>query len=303
MSYSPLVSVGMPTYNRPHSLRRALECMTKQTYSNLEIVISDNCSPNGETDAVVKEFSELDSRIIFYKQKENVGIARNFNAVLEKATGEYFMWAADDDEWEDNFIELCVTELNRLGPDYVAAITEVQYFSDDERFDFFSEGQPFYGFFSLDVMDRMMHMLKYCYGNLSYSLFRRQVLLHTNGTIFDYLEPKSLNEIPLLLYIAQHGNWVVSPEIAFYKRTNINTYEQAKWEKVGGKLPNSKGLLYYRYLPRNFGYHRQAKKDIFSAIELLDLNLLDKTKLKSIAFALLTKHLGAFAVKRKKRAF
>lgn len=303
MSNTPLVSIGIPTYNRPSSLRRVLECITTQTYSNLEIIISDNCSPNGETDAVVRAFLEYDSRIMYYTQKKNVGMTPNFRTVLEKATGEYFMWAADDDEWADNFIELCVAELVSLGPNYVAAITEVQYFSDDKRFEFFSEGQPFYGYFSPNAMDRMMRMLKYCYGNLAYSLFRRQVLLHAEGTFFDYLDPKSLNEIPLLLYIAQQGNWVVLPAVSFYKRTNKNTYEQAKWEKVGGELPNSNGLSYYRHLPRNFGYHRQATKDIFSAIELLDLNLLDKTKLKFIVFALLMKHFGAFVIKRKKRAF
>ncbi|MBU4370171.1 glycosyltransferase [Patescibacteria group bacterium] len=43
-----LVSVGIPTYNRPESLRRTLECITSQTYKNLEIIISDNCSPNQE---------------------------------------------------------------------------------------------------------------------------------------------------------------------------------------------------------------------------------------------------------------
>ena len=44
----PLVSVGIPTYNRPEGLRRTLECITKQTYKNLEIIVSNNCSSGPE---------------------------------------------------------------------------------------------------------------------------------------------------------------------------------------------------------------------------------------------------------------
>lgn len=106
--YSPLVSVGIPTYNRPEGLRRTLECITGQTYKNLEIIVSDNCSRNPDTEKVGREFAEKDSRVQYFRQKENFGMGRNFEFVLEKAQGEYFMWAADDDEWNLMFIEECV---------------------------------------------------------------------------------------------------------------------------------------------------------------------------------------------------
>ena len=104
LTVGPLVSVGIPTYNRPDGLRRTLECITGQTYKNLEIIVSDNCSPGPGTEAVVREFMARDSRIQYYRQGENKGPTFNFKFVLEKATGEYFMWAADDDEWESHFI-------------------------------------------------------------------------------------------------------------------------------------------------------------------------------------------------------
>ena len=102
--HGPLVSVGIPTYNRPEGLRRTLEYITGQTYKNLEIIVSDNCSPGLETEAVVKEFITKDSRIQYYRQDENIGSSSNFKFVLEKAAGEFFMWAADDDIWEPTFI-------------------------------------------------------------------------------------------------------------------------------------------------------------------------------------------------------
>jgi glycosyltransferase involved in cell wall biosynthesis len=108
MSEQPLVSIGIPTYNRAAGLRRVLGCMTTQTYQNLEIIISDNASPDLAVEEVVCEFTGRDKRIQYYKQEANKGTEFNFKFVLQKAQGNYFMWAADDDEWESNFIEVCM---------------------------------------------------------------------------------------------------------------------------------------------------------------------------------------------------
>jgi glycosyltransferase involved in cell wall biosynthesis len=104
----PIVSVGIPTYSRPDGLRRALTQICGQTYSNLEIVVSDNASPGRETSEVIAQFSARDSRINWHRQAANIGAWSNFKFVLAKATGEYFMWAADDDEWDPSFVERCV---------------------------------------------------------------------------------------------------------------------------------------------------------------------------------------------------
>ena len=108
-----MVSVGIPCYNRPEGLRRTLECITGQTYTNLEIIVSDNCSPESEIEAIVCDFIKDDDRIHYYRQDENRGSSFNFKFVLEKATGKYFMWAADDDEWEPNFISFLLDFLIR----------------------------------------------------------------------------------------------------------------------------------------------------------------------------------------------
>lgn len=105
MDNGPLVSVGIPCYNRPEGLRRTLECICGQTYRNLEIIISDNCSPDPDVERVAREFACKDPRIQYFRQSVNEGPAFNFKFVLEKATGEYFMWASDDDEWESEFIQ------------------------------------------------------------------------------------------------------------------------------------------------------------------------------------------------------
>ena len=104
MSPLPLVSIGIPTFNRPAGLREVLICMTSQTYPNLQIIIGDNCSDNEEVARVVDEFIQ-DSRIVYYRHEKNMGATYNFQFVLDKAEGEYFMWAADDDRFSLNYIE------------------------------------------------------------------------------------------------------------------------------------------------------------------------------------------------------
>src|SRR5262249_36893816 len=105
---NPLVSVGIPTFNRPKGLRRTLRLICDQTYPNLEILVSDNASPGSETEWVVREFTEVDPRIKYFRQTANIGPIANFRFVLANASGDYFMWAADDDEWNARFVETCL---------------------------------------------------------------------------------------------------------------------------------------------------------------------------------------------------
>ncbi len=100
----PLVSVGIPAYNRPEGLRRTLESITRQTYKNLEIIVSDNCSPDPNVEHTARDFQKLDNRIQYFRQTENTGAMSNFRFVLGKGRGEYFIWAADDDFISEDFI-------------------------------------------------------------------------------------------------------------------------------------------------------------------------------------------------------
>ncbi len=115
MEEEPLVSVGIPCYNRPEGLRRTLECITGQTYRNLEIIISDNCSPNPDVERVGREFADRDQRVRYIRQIENLGMENNFQFVLNEANGEYFMWACDDDTFSLDYIEKCTKRIGNYG--------------------------------------------------------------------------------------------------------------------------------------------------------------------------------------------
>ena len=102
----PLVSIGIPTYNRADGY--LCECLTSalnQTYSNLEIIVADNCSSDN-TEEVVNNFSSYN--LIYHKHPKNVGPQNNFNFCLEQASGSYFLLLHDDDLIDQDFIETCM---------------------------------------------------------------------------------------------------------------------------------------------------------------------------------------------------
>src|SRR4030042_2488708 len=102
----PLVTIAIPTYNRADGfLKEAIRSALNQTYSNIEIIVSDNCSVDNTT-TVVKSFN--DPRIRYFKHKENIGANNNFNFCVEQARGAYFLLLHDDDLIDDDFIDVCM---------------------------------------------------------------------------------------------------------------------------------------------------------------------------------------------------
>jgi glycosyltransferase involved in cell wall biosynthesis len=110
---NPLVSIGISTYNRADGyLREALQSAVDQTYRNLEIIVSDNCSDD-DTPGVVREFQ--DPRIRFFRQSVNIGANANFNFCLHQARGEYFLLLHDDDRIDPDLVERCMEAVDFQG--------------------------------------------------------------------------------------------------------------------------------------------------------------------------------------------
>ncbi|HEV2550652.1 MAG TPA: glycosyltransferase [Stellaceae bacterium] len=109
-SDGPLVSVLIPTYNRPEFLTHALRSAVNQTYANTEILVQDNAS-DFDIEALVAEFA--DSRISLCRNETNVGMALNWRAVALRAKGKYVAFLSDDDVWEEEYLTTLVKELER----------------------------------------------------------------------------------------------------------------------------------------------------------------------------------------------
>lgn len=128
----PLVSIGMPVYNAQTFIQEAIDCLLKQSFTDFELIISDNASTD-ETCAICERYTAQDSRVQYSRLEENLGAIRNFNRVFELSRGKYFKWASHDDICAPQFLERCVEVLERC-PEVVWCHTRSRHI--DER------GQP-----------------------------------------------------------------------------------------------------------------------------------------------------------------
>src|SRR6185369_1390760 len=94
----PKVSVIMSTFNNAAVLPKAIESVLGQTFQDFEFLIIDDCSTDG-TQEILKECQTKDSRIIFWRNLNRLGLTANLNAGLAKATGEFIARVDSDDEW------------------------------------------------------------------------------------------------------------------------------------------------------------------------------------------------------------
>ena len=100
-----LVSIGIPTYNRPKELKHCLKNLINQTYKNIEIIVVDNHSDKNIIKNLFSTKVFQDKRIKVIKNKKNIGILKNAELALKYAKGKYFCWVSDDDWRSDTFIE------------------------------------------------------------------------------------------------------------------------------------------------------------------------------------------------------
>ena len=75
---APLVSIGVPVYNGERLLGRTLESLLAQTYTHLEIIISDNASTDS-TPAIAREFADRDPRVRYVRNETNIGAIPTFS--------------------------------------------------------------------------------------------------------------------------------------------------------------------------------------------------------------------------------
>ena len=108
----PKVSIGLPVYNGEKYLEKTLKNLLGQSFSDIEIVISDDGSSD-RTKKICEEYLRKDTRIRYFRQDNNLGMpVKNFRFVLDKAQGEYFMFASHDDIWDLKYIEELVSILD-----------------------------------------------------------------------------------------------------------------------------------------------------------------------------------------------
>jgi glycosyltransferase involved in cell wall biosynthesis len=127
----PLVSIVIPTFNRPDYLRLALATAVKQTYGNLEIIVHDNDSPQ-DIGRIVAEFN--DPRIRYTRNDKNIGQTRNILAAIKQASGKYLALLGDDDLWKFDFVTSLIAPME-AHPNVVVCFCDHEVIDADGRVD------------------------------------------------------------------------------------------------------------------------------------------------------------------------
>lgn len=171
MSKIPTIRIGLPVYNGEKFIRKKIESVLAQTFSDYELVITDNCS-NDNTLEICKEYAENDSRIKIISHKNNIGAKRNFYSSIIQSKNEFFVWTAVDDLMENTFLEKNIDQLKN-NKNLVGCISKIDYYS--------YKGKSEFDFIQLNSLSgtydkKIRFFLTKSSANIIYSVFRKNQL-------------------------------------------------------------------------------------------------------------------------------
>jgi glycosyltransferase involved in cell wall biosynthesis len=124
----PKVSIGLPVYNGEKFIVKKIESLLAQTFKDFELIISDNASTD-KSAKICKKYALTDKRIKNFNQSKNIGAGENFNFVLDKARGEFFLWSAVDDIILPTFIEKNIKILE-INPNVVCSASKMKLYGE-----------------------------------------------------------------------------------------------------------------------------------------------------------------------------
>ena len=98
------VSILLPTYNREPFIKEAIECVLNQSFADLELCISDNCSSDSTWD-IIQHFCKENTKIKAIRQPTNIGPVKNWKACAAMATAPYSKLLFSDDLISKSWLE------------------------------------------------------------------------------------------------------------------------------------------------------------------------------------------------------
>ena len=300
----PEVSIGLPVYNGELFLKKALDSLLNQTYSNFELIISDNNSTDS-TQKICQEYAKNDKRICYIHQEKNIGAFSNFSFVLTKAKAKYFMWAAVDDYWDNDFLQKNL-DILQMDPNIVCSISKINTydFTDEEldKYDIKTVNYP--KFLKNFVKTRRKKLISSSFPiSGSYTqkirLFLKNPgassrfygLYRTNQIKECYIKKQFIGvEFAISLNLLKHGNFYEVDEVLFHRFSSgwstygiINMAKTVHGNIIGILFPYS---LFNSWCLKNIGLKNVLRNlDIFTRINVggflfIGIDLILKTRNK-----------------------
>lgn len=220
----PRVTVGLPVYNGERYLRAALDSTLGQTFTDFELIISDNASTDA-TERICREAAAADGRVRYIRQPRNLGAAPNYNLLVHQARGEFFRWIAHDDLSEPDLLAALVARLDAC-PEAVLAFSDTTLIDADgasqERYVHATPwrgGRP-----SVRLADLLLHDASYIHRCFPiFGLMRTEGLRDTRLIgAFEGADKVSLVELAL------RGDFAHYPEPLFSRREHDHSSRRAQ---------------------------------------------------------------------------
>lgn len=258
--YAPRVSVGLPVYNGEQFLAAALDSLLAQTFTDFELIISDNGSTD-QTEEICRAYAARDQRIRYYRSTNNHGGAWNFRRAFELSTGEYFRWHSHDDTCAPTLLQACVEVLDRM-PAVVLCYPRTTIINEHgQKVQDYNDGLNLrehsayerYKHYHYRFQDRG-HVA--C--NVQFGLMRREVLART-----PLLGAYVSSDKNLIGELALRGEFYEVPEHLFFRRDHpqvtIRALPTAR-ERIGWYNPAKKGKRSYPRTRRLFEHLKSVTR-------------------------------------------
>lgn len=236
-----IITIGLPAYNGEKTISRTIDSILSQTITNFKLIISDDGSTD-DTPKICREYEQKDERIKFIQKDEPHGWIWNFIFLAEKSKTKYFVWIANDDYWDSQFIEKNI-EVLETDSEIVCSISDIQligsniknYYLDQKENNLekihskFQFVRPIYGTYN----EKVKNIIEFNWIINLYSIFRseklKDSLIHNNFVSWDFA---------LLLNIAKFGDLHVLDEVLAYRDTEGVTSKKSiiksiKTQKLG----------------------------------------------------------------------
>ncbi len=198
MNEEPLVSVVIPTYSRPIYLKRCIDSVLKQTYSNIEIIVVDDNNPDTrereETQSVMQEYAD-NPKVKYIKHEHNKNGSAARNTGWKSANGSYISFIDDDDEMKPNRVKRQIECLMGLDDSWGVCYTAYSVVKESGTIHTSTENR--YGDCYVDALSRTFYVL-----GGSNLMLRKQVVDSVNG--FDESFARN-QDIEFLVRILEHN--------------------------------------------------------------------------------------------------
>ena len=261
----PRVSIGLPVYNGEVYLSGALDTLLGQTFTDLELIISDNASTD-RTPEICRSYAARDHRVRYIRHEVNRGVPWNHNFALGQATGEYFRWASHDDLCAPDFVARCVKELD-ADPGLVLCHTRTVVLDGEGTVLSHNGGSPWIG--SPLVHERFRDLVglghRYWQPLLTFGVMRREAAVIAGG-----LGTHIGGDRTFLARLALQGRFLEVDEDLFFYREHAgqaSSPSRGRADRNAWWDPSKSGQIVLPYFRLGFEYARLVRNASISGPE------------------------------------